>query len=153
MKVAREFFERAMLFVVKNDEVRGLGGFGLAPRDETLNLVARQVAIPLGQPSLFRDVALNRRAVRRPAAAGPLDGAPDAAASAASSRARWRSCPWWPTARRSRCCSATTPRAAGRSSGWPPSRCSSSQAGIALENVFLQRKLQSIEERDRAGLR
>jgi GAF domain-containing protein len=25
------------------------------------------------------------------------------------------------------------------------------QAGIALENVFLQRKLQTIEERDRAG--
>ena len=26
------------------------------------------------------------------------------------------------------------------------------QAGIALENVFLQRKLQSMEEKERAGL-
>ena len=47
MKVAREYFERALLFVVKNDEVRGLGGFGLAPRDESLNLIARQITIPL----------------------------------------------------------------------------------------------------------
>ena len=31
MKVAREFFERGVLFLVKNDEVRGLGGFGAGP--------------------------------------------------------------------------------------------------------------------------
>ena len=29
MKVAREFFERGILFLVKNEEARGLGGFGL----------------------------------------------------------------------------------------------------------------------------
>ena len=61
MEVAREFFERSMLFVVKNDQVRGLGGFGLAPREETLNLVARQISIPLAEPSVFREIAQGRR--------------------------------------------------------------------------------------------
>jgi GAF domain-containing protein len=43
-------------------------------------------------------------------------------------------------------------------SSQPPARLAAlevfvEQAGIALENVFLQRKLQTIEDRDRAGLR
>jgi CheY-like chemotaxis protein len=53
MKVAREFFERAILFLVKNEEVRGLGGFGAAPKEESLSLLVRQVIIPLGEPSPF----------------------------------------------------------------------------------------------------
>jgi CheY-like chemotaxis protein len=53
MKVAREFFERAILFLVKNEEVRGLGGFGAAPKEESLGLLVRQVVIPLGEPSAF----------------------------------------------------------------------------------------------------
>ena len=32
MKVAREFFERSILFLIKNGEARGLGGFGPAPK-------------------------------------------------------------------------------------------------------------------------
>src|SRR5262249_56019386 len=38
MKMAREFFERAILFLVKNDEIRGLGGFGSSPRGHSINL-------------------------------------------------------------------------------------------------------------------
>jgi CheY-like chemotaxis protein len=53
MKVAREFFERAILFLVKNEEVRGLGGFGAAPKEESLSLLVRQVVIPLNEPSAF----------------------------------------------------------------------------------------------------
>jgi CheY-like chemotaxis protein len=53
MKVAREFFERSILFLVKNEEVRGLGGFGAAPKEESLSLLVRQVVIPLGEPSPF----------------------------------------------------------------------------------------------------
>src|SRR6185295_6747363 len=56
VKVAREFFERGILFLVKNDEARGLGGFGLAPRGESLNLLARQVVLPLAEPSPLQDV-------------------------------------------------------------------------------------------------
>lgn len=61
MSVAREFFERAALFLVKNEQVRGLGGFGLAPSAQSLNLVVRQVAIPLSEPSVFLDVVGRRR--------------------------------------------------------------------------------------------
>jgi len=41
MKVAREFFERSILFLIKNGEARGLGGFGPAPKGLSLNLLAR----------------------------------------------------------------------------------------------------------------
>jgi hypothetical protein len=61
MRVAREFFERAVLFLVKNEQVRGLGGFGLAPRDQTLGLLVREIVIPLSEPSAFLDVVTRRK--------------------------------------------------------------------------------------------
>ncbi len=150
MKVAREFFERSILFVVKNEEARGLGGFGLAPREETLNLVARQVTIPLDQPSVFRDVAQSRRVF-----SGPLP------------RDRWSGHLMGRIGRFQSRDVAILPLVAHREtiallfgdnpeSSRPPARLAAlevfvEQAGIALENVFLQRKLRSIEERDRAG--
>ena len=66
MKVAREFFERGILFLVKDEEVRGLGGFGPAPRGENLNLLAREIVIPLSEPSVFREVAVSPQALRGP---------------------------------------------------------------------------------------
>ena len=63
MKAARDFFERAVLFVVKGEELRGVGGFGRAPRGASLTLVAREVVIPLSEPSAFQDVVLSRRPV------------------------------------------------------------------------------------------
>jgi GAF domain-containing protein len=152
MKVAREFFERALLMVVKNEEARGLGGFGLAPRDETLNLAARQITIPLGEPSLFRDVAESRRTwAGRP----PED--------------RWTGHVMQRIGRFQSRELAVLPLVAHREtiallvgdnpeSGRPLDRLGElelfvGQAGVALENVFLQRKLQTIEEKERAGLR
>jgi CheY-like chemotaxis protein len=61
MKVAREFFERGILFLVKNEEVRGLGGFGPAPKDENITLLARDIVIPLSEPSVFLDVVSRRK--------------------------------------------------------------------------------------------
>ena len=61
MRVARDCFERGVLFVVKNETMRGLAGFGAAPRDEKLGLVVREVTIPLGEPSLFARVAVGRK--------------------------------------------------------------------------------------------
>jgi CheY-like chemotaxis protein len=61
MRVARDCFERGVLFVVKNETMRGLAGFGAAPRDEKLGLVVREVTIPLGEPSLFSRVAVGRK--------------------------------------------------------------------------------------------
>ena len=61
MRVARDCFERGVLFVVKHETMRGLGGYGAAPRDEKLGLLVREIAIPLGEPSLFARVAVGRK--------------------------------------------------------------------------------------------
>lgn len=61
MRVARDCFERGILFVVKHEAMRGLGGYGAAPRDEKLGLLVRDVTIPLGEPSLFARVAVGRK--------------------------------------------------------------------------------------------
>jgi CheY-like chemotaxis protein len=151
MKVAREFFERALLFVVKNDEARGLGGFGLAPRDEALNLLARQLTIPLGEPSLFRDVVRDRSAFSGPP---PTD--------------RWLGHMMGRIGRFQSHGIAILPLVAhretiamvfgdnpetGREPGsLEPLEVFVQQAGIALENVFLQKKLQAAEDKDRASL-
>jgi CheY-like chemotaxis protein len=152
MKVAREFFERAILFVVKSEEARGLGGFGLAPREETLNLLARQVTIPLGEDSVFREVARGRRAF-----AGPPP--PD----------RWMGYLLGRIGRFQSSRVAILPLAAHRETialvfgdnpetGREPSGLDAlevfvQQAGIALENTFLQKKLETIHEKERAPLR
>jgi CheY-like chemotaxis protein len=150
MKAAREFFERALLMVVKNDEARGLGGFGLAPRDETLNLAARQVTVPLAEPSLFREVALSRRSF-----AGRL---PDD---------RWCGHLMQRIGRFQSREVAVLPLVAHREtiallvgdnpeSGRSLDRLGElelflEQAGVALENVFLQKKLHSLEARGARG--
>ncbi len=152
MKVAREYFERALLFVVKNDEVRGLGGFGLAPRDESLNLLARQITIPLNEPSVFREVADSRKPF-----AGPLP------------HDRWVGHLMGRIGRFQSRGAAIVPLVAHRETiallfGDNPESAREAerlaalelfleQAGLALENVFLQRKLQTMTEKDQAGLR
>jgi CheY-like chemotaxis protein len=68
MKVAREFFERAVLFLVKDDEARGLAGFGAAPKADSLNLLARRIVIPLQEKSAFGEVAASRKPFRGAAA-------------------------------------------------------------------------------------
>jgi CheY-like chemotaxis protein len=150
MKVAREFFERGILFVVRSEEARGLGGFGLAPRDETLGLLAREISIPLRDPSLFRDVARERR---------PFYGAPP--------QDRWLGTLLGRIGRFHSGGIALVPLVAHREtiallfgdnpetgrevSGMEAIEVFVQQAGIALENVFLQRKLQSLEEKGEAG--
>jgi CheY-like chemotaxis protein len=151
MKVAREFFERSILFVVKNDQARGLGGFGLAPREETLNLLARQIVIPLGEPSVFHDVAAGRKPFTGPA---PVD--------------RWSGHLMGRIGRFQSSEIALLPLQAHRETiallfgdnpetgrgvtGLDALEVFVNQAGIALENVFLQRKLQSLHPGDDAGL-
>ncbi|HEX9187243.1 MAG TPA: DUF4388 domain-containing protein [Vicinamibacteria bacterium] len=151
MKVAREFFERSILFVVKNDEARGLGGFGLAPREETLNLLARQVTIPLADPSVFRDVAQGKRSFLGDAPADRWTGHLLGRIGRFQSRGI-----------------ALLPLVAHREAialvfgdnpetGRPPVGLEGlevfvQQAGIALENVFLQKKIQAIEGKDRTSV-
>ena len=73
MKVAREFFERAILFLVKGEEARGLGGFGPAPRGESLDLAAREIVIPLSEPSVVPGGGGHAQAVRGPLPRGEVD--------------------------------------------------------------------------------
>jgi CheY-like chemotaxis protein len=152
MKVSREFFERAILFVVKNDEARGLGGFGLAPREETLNLLARQVAIPLDEPSVFRDVADARKAFVGPAPAdrwmGHLLGR--------IGRFQSRGVVLLPLVAHRETIALVfgdNPETGRDPAGLEALEVYVQQAGIALENVFLQRKIQTIAEKDGAPVR
>jgi CheY-like chemotaxis protein len=152
MKVAREFFERALLFLVKNEEARGLGGFGLAPREETLNLLARQLTIPLGEPSLFRQVAHDRRAFNGPPPADRWLG------HVLGRIGRFQShgialLPLVAHRETIAIVFGDNPESGREPGNLEPLEVFVQQAGIALENVFLQKKLQAAEDKDRASLR
>jgi CheY-like chemotaxis protein len=144
MRVARDCFERGVLFVVKNEAMRGLAGFGAAPRDEKLGLVVREVTIPLGEPSLFARVVIGRK---------PHVGAwPDEkwARHLLGKIGRFQSTGF-----------ALLPLLTNREtvavlfgdnadSGRPLGRLAAldtfvNQAGIALENAFLQRKVTAMQ--------
>jgi CheY-like chemotaxis protein len=152
MKVAGEFFERALLFVVRNEEARGLGGFGRAPRGETLNLLARQITIPLREPSAFRDVAQGRRAF-----CGTLPSDHWLAHLLGRiGRFQSRGVAILPLVTHRETIAllvGDNPETGREPMGLEPLEVFVQQAGIALENVFLHRKLQSLEEKDRAPLR
>jgi len=147
MKMAREFFERAVLFLVKNGEARGLGGFGPAPREESLHLLARDVVIPLSEPSVFLDVSVSHKSL-----VGPL---PDG---------RWSQYLMGKIGRFRSATVALLPLLTHRETiallfgdnpqtGRPFGRLDSlelfiNQAGIALENAFLQRKVHTLQGRE-----
>jgi CheY-like chemotaxis protein len=152
MKVAREFFERAILFVVKNEEARGLGGFGLAPREETLNLLARQVTIPLGEVSVFSNVARGLEGFSGPPPAdrwlGHLMGR--------IGRFQSKGIVLLPLVAHRETIAilfGDNPETGRDPSGLEALEVFVQQAGIALENVFLQKKLRAAGDEGRASLR
>jgi CheY-like chemotaxis protein len=147
MRVAREFFERGILFLVKNDEVRGLAGFGPAPKDQSLSLLVREVAVPLSEASFLLDVVSRRKPW-----SGPL---PDG---------RWSQHLIGKIGRFRTSEAALLPLQTHREAiallygdnpetGRPVGRLDVlevfvNQAGMALENLFLQRKLKALQERE-----
>jgi CheY-like chemotaxis protein len=146
MKVAREFFERGILFLVKNEEVRGLGAFGAGPREGNLNLLVRDVVIPLSEPSVFQETVAGCRTF-----SGPLPSD------------RWTQNLMVKVGRFKSGEAALIPLLAHRETiallfGDNPEtgRALSSlealevfihHAGVALENAFLQRKIQALQQR------
>jgi CheY-like chemotaxis protein len=72
MSMARDFFERGVLFIVKDDELRGLGGFGPAAHDDIV-LVVREARIPLSEASIFQEVVATGRAHHGPLPAGRFE--------------------------------------------------------------------------------
>ena len=61
LRYASEVVNRAVLFMVKKDEVRGLGQFGIDLRDKSADQVVRNIKIPLNKPSLFLTIIESRR--------------------------------------------------------------------------------------------
>lgn len=66
LRYASEVVNRAVLFMVKKDEVRGLGQFGIELKSISADQVVRNIRIPLKQPSLFLTVTENRRSYLGP---------------------------------------------------------------------------------------
>ncbi len=61
LRYASEVVNRAVLFMVKKDEVRGLGQFGIELKGKFADQVVRNIRIPLNQPSVFLSVIESRR--------------------------------------------------------------------------------------------
>ena len=61
LRSASEVVNRAVLFMVKKDEVRGLGQFGIELRGKSPDQVVRNIRIPLNKPSLFLTAIETRR--------------------------------------------------------------------------------------------
>jgi hypothetical protein len=61
LRYASEVVNRAVLFMVKKDEVRGLGQFGIELKGKSPDQVVRNIKLPLNQPSVFLSVIESRR--------------------------------------------------------------------------------------------
>lgn len=66
LRYASEVVNRAVLFMVKKDEVRGLGQFGIELKTGSPDHVVRNIKIPLDKPSLFSTVTESRRTYTGP---------------------------------------------------------------------------------------
>jgi hypothetical protein len=73
LRYASEVVNRAILFMVKKDEVRGLGQFGIELAGRSADQVVRAIKIPMNQPSLFLNVIESRRSYLGPLEANTLN--------------------------------------------------------------------------------
>lgn len=67
LRAARAVLSRAVLFLVKDDRLRGLAGFGPTGSGRSLDVLARDLSVPLDTPSPFAEAVASGRAW-----AGPL---------------------------------------------------------------------------------
>jgi hypothetical protein len=67
LRYASEVVNRAILFMAKKDEVRGLGQFGIELEGgKSADQMVRKIVISLGEPSLFKAVIESRRTYQGP---------------------------------------------------------------------------------------
>jgi hypothetical protein len=71
LRAARAFFSRVVLFVVKDDRLRGLSGTGPVAGRASLDLLARELSVPLAEPGPFREAVVTGRSWRGTL---PVDG-------------------------------------------------------------------------------
>jgi CheY-like chemotaxis protein len=75
LRAARAFFPRVLLFVVKDERLRGLSGFGPVDSGDSLDLLAREISVPLDLPSAFSEAVATGRSWTGPLPAdGPVRG-------------------------------------------------------------------------------
>ncbi len=60
LRLAAEYFERAILFLVKKDQILGLGGFGETGDPEKMMQKVRRLRIPVGVGSIFDEAIQSR---------------------------------------------------------------------------------------------
>ncbi|HEY6546477.1 MAG TPA: DUF4388 domain-containing protein [Vicinamibacteria bacterium] len=64
MRYASQILSRGVLFVVRPDELRGIGQFGVQVPGASAADRVRETVVPLGEPSVLRDVVEKRRTFR-----------------------------------------------------------------------------------------
>jgi hypothetical protein len=66
MRYAAQMLSRGVLFVVRLDELRGMGQFGVQVAGQPASEQVRETVVPLGEPSVLRDVVEKRETYRGP---------------------------------------------------------------------------------------
>lgn len=75
LRAARAFFPRVLLFVVKDERLRGLSGFGPADSADSLDLLARGITVALEPASPFSEAVASGKAWTGPMPEdGPMRG-------------------------------------------------------------------------------
>jgi CheY-like chemotaxis protein len=73
LRAARSFFPRVILFVVKDESLHGLCGYGPLDSGDSLDLLARELTVTLTEPSPFTEAVAHGHAWEGPLpSAGPL---------------------------------------------------------------------------------
>ncbi len=60
LRFASEIMNRAVIFLVKDEDVNGLGQFGLSFEDHSADEKVRAIKMPLKEPSVFRNIVLKK---------------------------------------------------------------------------------------------
>jgi len=75
LRAARAFFPRVVLFVVKDEQLRGVSGFGPVDSADSLDLLARGITVALEPASPFSEAVANGKAWTGPLPEdGPMRG-------------------------------------------------------------------------------
>jgi hypothetical protein len=61
LRAARAFFPRVLLFLAKDDRLRGISGFGPVDSGDSLDLLAREISVSLDRPSAFSETVATGR--------------------------------------------------------------------------------------------
>jgi CheY-like chemotaxis protein len=144
MSVAADFFERGVLFLVKGEELRGLGGFGPVQGEDNVHLVARGLVLPLAPASAFHDVVEGRRTVTFPPAAD-AQGARVLAALGAFASTSAALLPLVTHREVVAVLMGDHPVSGRAPEGLEMIELFLHQAGVALENAFLQKKIAALQ--------